>query len=80
MDEKIFDVCLVDYHLGLDRGLDLIETAIAKEIKVPFILMTGQKDRLIEREALKMGVRQCVDKNDITIPNLLKAIQASISD
>ena len=75
IDEKNFDVCLVDYHLGLDKGLDLIQTALAKDVKMPFILMSGTKDRSIEREALKIGARQCIDKNDITSTTLLKAIR-----
>ena len=78
MDEKNFDVCLVDYHLGLDRGLDLIQTAHAKHVKMPFILMSGQKDRSIEREALQIGARLCIDKNDITTSVLLKAIQEAM--
>lgn len=73
-----FDVCLVDYYLGLDRGLDFIRTAIANGSTVPFILMSGQKDQMVEREALKMGVRQCVDKNDVTTSILLKAIQGAL--
>jgi two-component system, cell cycle sensor histidine kinase and response regulator CckA len=80
MDEKNFDVCLVDYHLGLDKGLDLIQTALAKDIKMPFILMSGTKDRAIEREALKIGARQCIDKNDITPITLLKAIQDALGN
>ena len=78
IDEKNFDVCLVDYHLGLDKGLDLIQTALAKDVKMPFILMSGTKDRSIEREALKIGARQCIDKNDITPTTLLKAIRDAL--
>ena len=78
IDEKNFDVCLVDYHLGLDKGLDLIRTALEKDVKMPFILMSGTKDRAIEREALKIGARQCIDKNDITPSVLLKAIQEAL--
>ena len=78
IDEKNFDVCLVDYHLGLDKGLDLIRTALEKDVKMPFILMSGTKDRAIEREALKIGARQCIDKNDITTSVLLKAIQEAL--
>lgn len=73
-----FDVCLVDYYLGLDRGLDFIRAAIANGSTVPFILMSGQKDHVVEREALKMGVRQCIDKNDVTASSLLKAIQSAM--
>jgi len=78
MDEKTFDICLVDYHLGIDKGLDLIELATAKGVKTPFILMSGQNDRLVEREALKLGARQCVDKNDITTSVLLNAIRDAL--
>jgi two-component system, cell cycle sensor histidine kinase and response regulator CckA len=73
-----FDVCLVDYYMGMDRGLDFIRGAVANGITIPFILMSGQKDPTVEREALKMGVRQCLDKNDITAPILLKAIQDAL--
>lgn len=74
-----FDVCLVDYYLGIDKGLDFIRASIASGIATPFILMSGQKDRTIEREALNMGVRQCINKNDITTSILLEAIESAIS-
>jgi DNA-binding NtrC family response regulator len=70
-----FDVCLVDYQLGIDRGLDFIQAALANGITIPFVLLSGRKDRSVEREALKMGARQCIDKNEITTSMLLKAIQ-----
>jgi DNA-binding NtrC family response regulator len=75
---KRFDVCLVDYYLGLDRGLDFISAAIANGITVPFILMSGQQDQVVEREALSMGVRQCIDKNEVTTSSLLNAIQNAL--
>jgi DNA-binding NarL/FixJ family response regulator len=75
-----FDVCLVDYYLGIDIGLDFIRAAMANNVTTPFILMSGQKDRAVEREALQIGVRQCIDKNDITTSILLKAIQDAIQN
>jgi two-component system, cell cycle sensor histidine kinase and response regulator CckA len=75
-----FDICLVDYHLGIDKGLDFIQASFANGITIPFILMSGQKDRAIEREALKMGVRQCIDKNDITTSTLVKAIRDALEN
>lgn len=73
-----FDVCVVDYYLGIDNSLDFVRSAIANGITVPFILMSGQKDRAVEREALNIGVRQCIDKNDITTSILLNAIQDAL--
>jgi two-component system, cell cycle sensor histidine kinase and response regulator CckA len=71
-----FDVCFVDYYLGKDNGLEFTRAALADGVMTPFILMSGQKDHSIDREALKIGVRQCIDKNDISTPILLKAIKA----
>jgi two-component system sensor histidine kinase/response regulator len=73
-----FDVCLVDYYLGVDNGLDLIRRLIAKGVVTPFILMSGQRDPAIDYEASKVGVHQCINKNDITISVLLKAIQSAV--
>ena len=66
--------------MGLDNGLEFVRNAIASGISTPFILMSGQKDRAVELEALNMGVRQCIDKNDITTSILLKAIQDALKN
>jgi hypothetical protein len=52
--------------------------AVVNDIKSPFILMTGQKDPSIEREALRIGARLCIDKNEITTSILLKAIRGTL--
>lgn len=78
INTRTFDVCLVDYYMGIDRGLDFIQAAIANGITTPFILMSGQQDRSVEREALRIGVRQCIDKNTISTSILLKAIQDAL--
>jgi DNA-binding NtrC family response regulator len=75
MEEMDFDVCLVDYYLGNDNGLEFTRTAMSRGVSTPFILMSGQRDYAIDREALKMGVRQCINKNEITTSSLAKVIQ-----
>lgn len=73
-----FDVCLVDYFVGMDNGLDFIRKAIERGVATPFILMSGQRDPAVDREAIKIGVRQCINKDDTTTSTLLKAIQSAI--
>ena len=75
IQDKDFDVCIVDCYMGQDNGLDFIRDAMAQGIEIPFILMSGQKNPAITRQAMELGVRQFVDKNDITTSILLKAIQ-----
>lgn len=69
-----FDVCFVDYYLGKDNGLAFTREAIAQGILTPFILMSGQKNQQINREALKIGIRECVDKNELTTSTLMLVI------
>ncbi|NJR12690.1 response regulator [bacterium] len=65
--------------MGPDKGLDFIRAALANGSRTRFILMSGQKDPTVEREALTMGVQQCIDKNDTTTGILVAAIQAALN-
>lgn len=49
------DVYLLDYQLGGRDGLDLLREAIASGCKAPIILLTGQGDDAVDREAMKAG-------------------------
>lgn len=79
LNREKFDVCLVDYYAGIDNGLDFIRLLIAEGVTVPFILLSGQADKIVIREALKVGVRQFVDKDDLSTSILLNAIQNAIA-
>ena len=50
-----YDVCLIDYRLGSNNGLDLIKEAIEKGCKTPMILLTGQGAMEIDERAMKIG-------------------------
>src|SRR5262249_34990615 len=50
-----YDVCLLDYHLGLRTGLDLLRELIADGCQTPIILLTGLDDRDVDLEAMKAG-------------------------
>ena len=73
-----FDICLVDYYLGPDIGLDFVRTVMADGLMIPFILMSGQQDQAVHHEALHLGVRQCLDKNEITTSLLLRTLQSAM--
>jgi DNA-binding NtrC family response regulator len=75
-----FDVCLVDYYLGRDNGLDFMRAALEQGVGTPFILMSGQKDFTVSKQAMQLGARQCLDKNEITDTLLLKAIKAAVGN
>ena len=49
------DVYFLDYRLGERNGLELLQEAIANGCKAPMILLTGQGDYLVAKEAIKAG-------------------------
>src|SRR5580698_5717282 len=67
------DVCLVDYRLGAQSGLALIESAIAGGVNVPMILLTGRGDHHVDIEAMKAGAADYLVKDEMT-PQLLERV------
>jgi len=49
------DVCLVDYRLGADNGIELLRAALERGCKAPIILLTGQGEHEVDLEAMKAG-------------------------
>src|SRR5205814_8107962 len=50
-----FDVCLLDYRLGAQTGLELLKDARGRGSKCPSILLTGQGDHEIDVLATLTG-------------------------
>jgi signal transduction histidine kinase len=72
------DVCLVDYRLGAESGLALIEKAIVDGFSGPMILLTGQGDHDVDVEAMKAGAADYLAKDQITPQLLERVIRHSI--
>ncbi|MBI1916403.1 MAG: response regulator [Planctomycetes bacterium] len=66
-----YDVCLLDYRLGRDTGLDLLREAVAAGCKAPLILLTGQGDRDVDLAAMRGGAADFLPKDRLT-PDLLE--------
>src|SRR2546423_114317 len=50
-----YDVCLVDYRLGILTGLDLLNFIHEHAPFFPVILFTGQGDSDVDMQAMKAG-------------------------
>lgn len=75
---KRHDVYLVDYKLGAQTGLELIEEAIAKGNEAPFIILTGQNDLEVDTNAMQAGAADYLVKNTITALPLERSIRYSM--
>ncbi|HWB21686.1 MAG TPA: response regulator [Gaiellaceae bacterium] len=69
--ERRYDVCLVDYRLGPDNGIELVRELIANGHDMPIIVLTGQGDHDVDVEAAEAGAADYLVKGEIS-PGLLE--------
>ncbi|HXC04011.1 MAG TPA: hybrid sensor histidine kinase/response regulator, partial [Bacteroidia bacterium] len=73
------DLFLVDYRLGPDDGLQLIhEAQRIGAADAPYILLTGQNDIEIDRQAMKAGASDYLVKGNISPSSLERSVRYSI--
>ncbi len=73
-----FDVCLLDYRLGAENGLDLLRETRERGYDGPIILLTGQGDQEVDIEAMKAGAADYLVKSQINAANLERSIRYAI--
>jgi len=73
------DVCLVDYRLGAQSGLDLLEEINAQGgVQAPIILLTGQGDLEVDLHAMEAGAADYLSKDQIDTPLLERSIRYAV--
>ncbi len=72
------DIYLIDYRLDEKTGLDLLKAAIEQGCTQPMILLTGQEDREIDLQAMKVGAWDYLVKGRIDAPILERAIRYTL--
>ena len=78
LEGAAFDVFVFDYWLGPKNGLDLLRAVIAKNIRIPVIMLTGHGDREIDMEAMKVGAADYLVKGKIDATTLERSIRYAI--
>lgn len=74
LQEDVFDIAFVDYHLGAESGTDLISAAGGRSCPTPLVLLTGQFGWVVERQGIAAGAVDFVDKNIMTADVLRRVI------
>lgn len=72
------DAYLIDHHLGLKSGLDLIQQARAMGCRAPMILFTSGEDPNADLEALRLGATDYLAKGRVDAPLLERTIHYAI--
>ena len=73
-----FDVCLLDYRLGAQTGLELLKDARGLGSKCPSILLTGQGDHEIDVEATLTGAADYLVKGGLNASQLERSIRYAV--
>jgi PAS domain S-box-containing protein len=67
VSEERHDVCLLDYFLGEQTGIELLRAARSRGVRTPIILLTGKGSREVDLEAMREGAVDYLQKG-ITDP------------
>jgi two-component system cell cycle sensor histidine kinase/response regulator CckA len=73
--ERDYDVCLVDYRLGAENGIDLVRELVANGHDLPVVVLTGNGDRDVDLEATQAGAADYLVKGEITSGLLERTIR-----
>jgi signal transduction histidine kinase len=73
-----FDICLLDYRLGTNTGLELLSQLRKQDYKCPMILLTGQGDREVDNMAMKAGAADYLVKGQISADILERSVRYAI--
>ncbi|MGB4073449.1 EAL domain-containing protein [Pseudomonas sp.] len=72
------DLYLVDYRLGAESGLELIDNALQQGVSKPIILLTGQSDARLDASAIELGAADYLVKGQFDSLQLLRSIRYAI--
>lgn len=73
------DICLLDYQLGAQNGLTVLEKANDMQCRVPIIMLTGQSDNVLDKAALDAGAVDFIVKSELGSPRFARAIRYAIA-
>jgi len=71
------DVYLLDYRLGAQTGLDLLQEALAGGCKAPIIILTSENPT-VDAEAMRLGAADFLSKDKLDSALLERSIRYSV--
>lgn len=74
-----FDAYLVDYRLGARSGIELVREAKAQGIRAPLIMLTGERARSTDMEAMEAGAADFLVKGSSDGGLLERSIRYAIT-
>lgn len=73
-----FDLVICDYQMQQCNGLEILQRCREIRPRVPFILLTGAKEKVIEEHLLKAG-RATIIQKPVSFKELLAQVEQFLS-
>jgi PAS domain S-box-containing protein len=78
IQSKNYDIYFVDYRLGNETGLELLQDAINSGCEEPIIVLTGKGNRAIDIEAMRIGATDYLLKPDLNTEKLERSMRYAL--
>ncbi|MFA5363680.1 MAG: response regulator [Candidatus Bathyarchaeia archaeon] len=75
LEKENFDIIILDYRLPDMTGIEVVKQLQKKHNKTPIILVTGKGSENIAVEAMKLGIRDYMNKDEIASTRLIDSIK-----
>ncbi|HEY2720202.1 MAG TPA: ATP-binding protein [Chitinophagaceae bacterium] len=75
---KVYDIYFVDFRLGNETGLDLLQEALNLRCDRPIVLLTGKGNKTIDIKAMQTGATDYLVKSDLNTEKLERCIRYSL--
>ena len=72
------DVYLIDYRLGPRTGLELMSEAIRLGCNAPMIMLTGQREREVDLQAMQAGAVDYLVKDQLSVTALERSMRYAL--
>src|SRR5437870_5411177 len=73
-----YDICLVDYRLGAENGIELLQVALDAGCEAPIIILTGQGEHEVDLQAMAAGAADYLVKGRLDSGLLERSIRYAI--
>nr|WP_269468546.1 response regulator [Alteromonas sp. ASW11-130] len=75
LKKRPFDICLLDYILGPENAMDVLENLKKNGISVPVVILTGQSDAQVDDMVMRAGAADYLTKTEIDTPRFMRTMR-----
>lgn len=76
--KKAYDIFFVDYRLGSNTGLDLLQDVLTVDPDVPVIILTGKGNKNVALATMRSGATDYLVKSELNAEKLERCIRYSL--